>query len=78
MHAVKRTVETSVNIKIISIVLKIQKPNCNVDQLQRNFWNSQTVPSTRKKKCKIINHTISSKCSKQHALTFLNSYWEQK
>ena len=37
MHAVKRTVETSVNIKIISIVLKIQKPNCNVDQLQRNF-----------------------------------------
>lgn len=48
MHVVKRTIETSVNIKINIYRAENTKTNCNVDQLQRNFWISQTVPPTRK------------------------------
>ena len=49
MHVVKRTIETSVKIKINICRAENTKTNCNVDQLQRNFWNSQTVPPKRKK-----------------------------
>lgn len=49
MHVVKRTIETSVKIKINICRAENTKTNCNVDQLQRNFGNSQTVPPKRKK-----------------------------